>query len=145
MISLIANTCRNVRWRTPARRAAITGCLLLGLAGASATSAAAQWSSLPPAQQEALAPLAQEWDSLPEAERRRWLRTSTRYPQLTMEQKQRFNRRLLAWSKLTPEQRKAAREKYRAFAKVPAEKREQVKQMIEQDQDSAKTPAAPKP
>lgn len=141
MISLIATTYRSMRRRMPARHAAITFCLFLGLVGTGANAAAVPWRSLPSAQQEALAPLAQEWDRLPEAEQRRWLRTAKRYPQLTLEQKQRFSQRLAAWSKLTPEQRKAAREKYRAFRQVPAEKREQVKQMIQQDQANKTTQA----
>jgi len=117
--------------------------LLLSMAVTTASAEAASWRSLSPAQQEALAPLAQQWDTLPKAQQNRLLKTAKRYSHLTPEQKQRFRDRLTAWSKLTPEQRKAAREKYRAFKKVPAEKREQVKQMVAQDQASkAQQPAS---
>lgn len=127
----------------------IVAFLLLCLAGTTASAATVTWRSLTPAQQEALAPLAQQWDTLPEVQQRRLLKTTKRYPQLTPEQKQRFLNRLTVWSKLTPEQRKAAREKYRAFKKVPPETREQVKQMVKQDQankaqqSASGIPAAP--
>jgi len=116
------------------RNSVIVVFLLLCLTGTSASAAPEPWSSLTPAQQEALAPLLQQWNSLPELQQQRLLKTAKRYPHLTPEQKQRYHSRLKAWSKLTPEQRKAAREKYEAFSKVPAEKREAVKQMVKQQQ-----------
>ena len=64
--------------------------LLLALSGAPATAATAPWHTLTPAQQEALAPLAQQWDGLPERQQHRLLKTAKRYPNLTPEQKQRF-------------------------------------------------------
>lgn len=108
--------------------------LLVCMACTTAGAATMQWSSLSPAQQEALAPLEQQWATLPEVQQHRLLKTAKRYSHLKPVEKQRFRDRLTAWSKLTPEQRKAAREKYRAFKKVPPEKRDEVKQLIKQDQ-----------
>jgi hypothetical protein len=125
-----------------ARNFLIAAFLLLCMAGTTASAATAPWRTLTPAQQEALAPLAQQWDTLPELQQQRLLKTTKRYSRLTPEQKQRFRDRLTVWSKLTPEQRKAAREKYRAFKKVPPETRERVKQMVKQDQANKAQPSA---
>ena len=107
-----------------------------------AIAAAQQWNSLSPTQQLAMAPLAQQWGSLTEKEQRHLLKTADHYADLNPEQKQRFHERLLVWIKLTPEQRDAARNMYRAFEKVPAATREEVKRLVNQEQQKKAQQAA---
>jgi hypothetical protein len=64
--------------------------LLAALCFQSAPAAAQSWNDIPPAQREALAPLAQEWDKLSEKQQRNFLGIAKRYPKLTPLQQQRI-------------------------------------------------------
>src|SRR3990172_9644464 len=92
------NASRRVQHSVRMKNSVIGVFLLLCLAGAPARAAAESWTSLTPAQQEALAPLAQQWDTLPEKQKHNLLITAKRYQHMTPEQKQRYHDRLPVWS-----------------------------------------------
>jgi hypothetical protein len=92
-------------------------CIGLTLFLWTALAAAIPWTALPPAEQEALAPIQSQWDKLPEKTQRNFRRLAQQYPKLNPVQKKRFSSRLAKWASLTPAQRQAARAKYRAYKK----------------------------
>ena len=107
----------------------LTTALLLLCLSFPAIAATQTWQHLEPAQQQALAPLAQQWNSFSEKQQKALLRVAKRYPSLSPLEKQRLQQKLIAWSKLSPEQRMAAREKYRALSKNPAERDAKLKKL----------------
>ena len=109
-------------------------CCALNSALAASAPSRQLWVSLPPAEQQALAPLQAQWNSFPEKQQHNLRYVAQHSPKLSPIEKQRFQSRLVIWAKLTPAQRDAAREKYRAFSQLSEEKREQVKLMIKQQQ-----------
>lgn len=83
----------------------------------------ADWSTLSPAQQQALAPLAEQWVTLDAGEKRRWLAIGERYARMQPAQQVRLQQRMREWSALTPEQRRIARDSYvRAHKLKPDQK-----------------------
>ena len=107
-----------------------------------AQAATQTWKTLTPAQQEALAPIAQEWDKLPQKQQKRLIATAKRYPKLNPDQKQRFQTRLSDWVKLSQEQRNKAREKHKVISRLPPGKREEVKRKVLQE-EAAKIAVTP--
>lgn len=98
-----------------ARRAVF---VLLAVCAASAASAQdgaklAGWTTLSPAEQGILAPLAGQWDRLDAEDRQRWLGVAKRYPKMTPTGQKRTQTRMKKWAALTPQQRQQARDKYK--------------------------------
>lgn len=87
------------------------------------------WSELTPAQQQALAPLAEEWGRLDAASKRTWLGVAKRYPKMTPIGQKRVQTRIKTWAKLTPEQRREARERYREL--TPQQRHERARKWRE--------------
>jgi hypothetical protein len=89
-----------------------------GVPAASVPTTAAQtqakplWSDLTPAQQQALAPLAEEWDKLEAFRKNKWLAIGNKFGSMKQDEQQRMQERMRDWVALTPEQRRAARENY---------------------------------
>jgi hypothetical protein len=81
------------------------------------------WSELTPAQQQALAPLAQEWNKLDSNHKTKWLAVSNKYPAMSPEQQKRLQENIHAWAKLTPEQHRIARESYARAKKLNLEQK----------------------
>lgn len=71
-----------------------------------------RWSELNPAQQQALAPLAQEWDRMDAGRKGKWLAIGNRYASMKPEEQSRMQERMRDWVELSPEQRRQARERY---------------------------------
>lgn len=76
----------------------------------SALAPAPTWSTLTPAEQEALRPLAGKFDELTAFQRLKWKEMAARYPAWPEDKRQRIQSRMLAWASMTPEQRGAARQ-----------------------------------
>jgi hypothetical protein len=70
------------------------------------------WSDLTPAQQQALAPLAEEWDKLEAFRKNKWLAIGNKFGSMKPDEQQRMQERMRDWVVLTPEQRRVARENY---------------------------------
>lgn len=79
---------------------------------------APRWSELTPAQQQALAPLAQEWDKLEGFRKKKWLAIGNRFASMMPDEQQRLQERMRDWIKLTPEQRRLARESFARTSKL---------------------------
>ncbi len=81
----------------------------------SALWAAGDWSSLSPAEQRALSPLAQ---------RDKWRAVVDSFDSLTPDEQARVQSRMRSWSRLSPNERARALEQYRALRSIPPERRE---------------------
>ena len=97
------------------------------------------WIELPPAQREALAPLAEDWEHLDFQTKKKWVEIANRYPKMSADEQSRTQQRMREWARLTPEQRRVARDSYariramnpeqradllRKYQELPPEKRE---------------------
>lgn len=67
------------------------------------------WAELQPAQQQALAPLAQSWAGISESQKRKWLQMSKGYAKLSPEGQATMHSRMNEWVMLSPQQRTQAR------------------------------------
>jgi hypothetical protein len=95
--------------------------------GASARATAEQgpsWSSLSPAQREALKPLERDWASLDASRKRKWLEVADRYSTMPAKDQARLQDRMVEWAKLTPAERNQARLQYNQAKQVPAQDRQ---------------------
>ncbi len=106
------------------------------------------WSELSPAQQQALAPLANEWDKLDSLRKNKWLAIGNRYATMKPTEQQRMQERMHDWVKLTPEQRRIARESYARAKKLNPEQKsaqwEQYQQLPEEQKKKLAADAASK-
>ena len=114
--------------------------------GAAAQSAASQstpaaskplWTDLTPAQQQALAPLAEEWNTLGPVRKNKWLAIANKFGAMKPEEQQRMQERMRDWVMLTPEQRRQARENYVRAKKLNSDQKstqwEQYQQLPEEE------------
>lgn len=76
------------------------------------------WTSLNPAQQQALAPLAGEWDQLELLRKQKWLEIANHFSSMKPDEQQRMQQRMRDWVKLTPEQRRVVRENYARSTRI---------------------------
>lgn len=122
---------------------ALLACCLAGLPhGAHAAPGASQWSSLTPAQQQALGPLAPGWNSMTPERQQKWLAFAGKYQNMSPDEQQRSQQKMDAWVKLTPEQHLAARENYLRSNKLPPEQRKQKWEEYQQLPDEQKAQLA---
>jgi len=96
------------------------------------TAARPLWSELTPAQQQALAPLANEWDSLDSFRKSKWLAIGNKYAAMKPDQQRRVQERMREWIKLTPEQRRTARESYARAKKLNRDQKSEQWQKYQQ-------------
>lgn len=97
------------------------------------------WTELNPAQQQALAPLADEWNKLTTSQKNKWLAISAKFPTLKPDQQMRMQDRMRDWVKLTPEQRRVARESYARTKKLdPNQKAAEWQQYQQLSEDQKK-------
>jgi len=103
------------RWRRAARRALFVLLALCAASGAAVQAGAgtASWTTLSPAEQTILAPLAGHWDRLDADDRQRWLGVAKRYPKMTPTGQKRTQTRMKKWAALSPQERQQARDKYK--------------------------------
>ncbi|MFI4939330.1 MAG: DUF3106 domain-containing protein [Burkholderiales bacterium] len=106
------------------------------------------WNELTPAQQQALAPLAQEWNKLDTNHKTKWLAVSNKYPAMSPEQQKRLQENIRAWARLTPEQHRIARESYARAKKLNLEQKtaqwQQYQQLPEEQKRKLAAAAASK-
>jgi hypothetical protein len=104
------------------------------------------WTSLSPAQRQALAPLALEWDQLELFRKQKWLEIANRFPAMKPEEQQRMQERMRDWTRLTPEQRRVVRENYARSTRIdPGQKSAQWEQYQQLPEDQKKKLAADAP
>lgn len=76
------------------------------------------WSSLTPAQADALAPLEGVWSQITPARKKKWLEIASRMEKMSAEERERIRERIKDWVGLTPEERKKARQNYLSAKKA---------------------------
>lgn len=116
-------------------------CFPLLLAAMSAPAAAQpanpRWHELSPAQQQALAPLAEEWNQLDAYRKGKWLAIGNRYASMKPEEQQRVQERMREWVRLTPDERRQARERFTQARRIDREQKsaqwEQYQQLPEEE------------
>ena len=101
------------------------------------------WTDLKPAQQKALAPLADEWGKLDPMRKKKWLEIGDKFASMKPDEQTRVQERMHEWTKLTPEQRRVARESYAHAKKLnPDQKSEQWQQYQQLPEEQKKKLAA---
>lgn len=110
-------------------------CLACALAGVAGFAAHAQpkapgqsapagegrsWSSLSPAQQNALRPLQQEWNSIEGNRKTKWIEVADRLPSMSPDERTRVQARMSDWARMTPRERGQARLNYKEAQQLPA-------------------------
>lgn len=103
------------------------GALAAALAGpvpAAEPAGGPSWSSLSPAQQQALAPLQRDWSSIEPHRKQKWLEVSARFPTMPAEERARVKQRMADWARLTPAERALARMQFQEVRQLPAEERQ---------------------
>jgi hypothetical protein len=81
-------------------------------AGAAAQAPQAEWQSLSPAQQLALAPLAKYWPGISQPQKNKWLELSKNYAALPAPEQAKLHARMADWATLSPQQRMQARQNF---------------------------------
>ena len=106
----------------------------------------AAWKDLPPAQQQALSPLATEWDKLDVAHKSKWLAIARKFETMKPDDQMRIQERMHAWVALTPDQRRVARESYTRTKKLNTDQKsaqwEQYQQLPEEQKKKLAAEAA---
>lgn len=98
-------------------------CLLLAAAPAFAEEGPG-WSSLSPAQRQALAPLQRDWPSIDANRKQKWLEVAARFPRLPADERQRVKERMAAWAALSPSERTRARLQFQESRQISPEERQ---------------------
>lgn len=84
-----------------------------------------EWTTLTPAQQTALQPLATQWSTLDAASKDKWLNVASRYPQLSPQEQQRMQERMTQWAKLPAKARGEARLRFQQTRQLPLQERQE--------------------
>ena len=86
--------------------------------------AAASWTVLTAAQQQALAPLEREWVSLDAQRQSKWLAVATQFPLMAPDERARMHARMAEWARMTPAERSRARLQYQDARPLSANERQ---------------------
>lgn len=103
------------------------GALVAALAGstwAAEPAGGPGWSTLSPAQQQALLPLRRDWSSIEPNSKQKWLEVSARFPTMPADERARVQQRMAEWTRLTPAARARARMQFQEVRRLPAEERQ---------------------
>lgn len=126
-----------------------------------ATAAAAAtdhgWSSLSPAQQKALQPLAAGWHTIDLPRRTKWIEIADRFPTLSPDEQARMQAKMTEWAQLSPADRGKARmlfqqakqvspgdrgSKWEAYQALPEDERRQLAERAARTASAARPAAA---
>lgn len=83
------------------------------------------WSSLTPAQRQALAPLEREWSTIDAQRKAKWLEIATRFPSMPADERRRMQERMTEWAHLTPAERGRARLSFQEAKQLSPQTRQQ--------------------
>jgi len=81
------------------------------------------WSTLKPAQREALKPLERDWAGIDSLRKRKWLEIAERYPSMPPQDQARLQARMSEWARLTPLERSQVRLNFQEAKQAPAQDR----------------------
>ena len=109
------------------------------------------WSTLTPAQQQALAPLRPTWDSTDSPRKQKWVEVADRMPHMPADERSRVRERMAAWAAMTPAERTRARVQFQETRRIGPDERQarwQAYQALPESErnrlaQAAKKPAAP--
>jgi hypothetical protein len=82
------------------------------------------WSTLKPAQREALKPLERDWASIDALGKRKWIEIAARFPSMPAKDQARLQARMTEWARLTPLERGQVRLHYQEAKQVPPQERQ---------------------
>ncbi len=89
----------------------------------SSSAAAASWSALRPAQQQALAPLAPHWQTLSDGQKRKWLAIASNFHTLSPLEQSKIHHRMVEWASLSQQERNLARLNFNQSKTLPIQNR----------------------
>jgi hypothetical protein len=90
----------------------------------SSAEAGLGWTSLTPAQRQALAPLERDWHSIDATRRSKWLEIANRLPSMPADERQRIHDRMTEWARLSPDERGRARLSFQEAKQLSREERQ---------------------
>lgn len=82
------------------------------------------WTSLTPAQRQALKPLERDWPSIDGPRKNKWLEIAGRYPSMAAQDQERLQARMAEWARMTPQERTQTRLQFQDAKQVPAQDRQ---------------------
>jgi len=82
------------------------------------------WSSLTPAQRNALRPLEHEWSGIDVQRKNKWLEIAGKFATLSPSQQTRVQTRMAEWAQLSPRERGQARMNFKEAQQVPSQDRQ---------------------
>ncbi len=88
-----------------------------------ATFSGLGWSTLTPAQQLALRPLASTWTQLSDLQKRKWISLSANFSTLPIADQTKLHARMAQWAALSPKQREQARLNFAEAQKIAPEQK----------------------
>lgn len=91
---------------------------------AAANAGGPAWSSLSPAQQQALAPLERDWPQIDAPRKSKWLEVAARFPGMPAEERARIQQRMTEWARLSPAERGRARLVFQEAKQLSPEERQ---------------------
>lgn len=128
-------------WGRLVRRAVLAlAALLLAGAALALGGDGADWATLTPAQQRALAPLERTWPTIDTMRRRKWLELAARFERMSPAARSRVQQRMTAWAAMTPAERASARLQFQETRQLGAEERQalwQAYQSLPEDERNA--------
>ncbi len=83
------------------------------------------WSTLTPAQKNALRPLEHDWNSIDASRKAKWLEIAGRFPKMPPAEQARIQDRMNAWTRMSPHERGEARLNYKEAQQVSPQERAQ--------------------
>lgn len=89
-----------------------------------AVSGGQPWSSLTPAQRQALAPLERDWANIDAARRAKWIEIANRLPSMPADERRRMQDRMTEWARLTPDERGRARLSFQEAKQLSPQQRQ---------------------
>jgi hypothetical protein len=112
------------------------------------TASGPAWSTLAPAQQQALAPLQSSWQGIDEQRKMKWLEVAERFPRMPADERARVQQRMSAWAAMAPADRARARLQFQESRGVAADERQarwKAYQALPEDERKRLALAAKKP
>jgi len=82
------------------------------------------WSTLKPAQRDALKPLEHDWPSIDIARKRKWIEIADRYPSMPAQDQARLQTRMAEWTRMTPQERSELRMNYQEARRISTQDRQ---------------------
>lgn len=122
-VAVLAVAAAGAAWMGNQSGAPVTAAAPVTASNGAIPSEKTLWKDLPPAQQQALEPLAGEWDTMEPIRKQKWLGIGKRYASMKPDEQARMQERMREWVRMTPEERRQVRQNFSRAQKLdPSQK-----------------------